>query len=113
MLAMQRAIEGLQVAVDMALIDGNRVPPKLSCRAVAIIAGDDKSISIAAASIIAKVTRDRFMARLAEEHPGYGWEHNFGYATPGHLEALARLGPTHWHRSGFAPIRQLELDIAS
>ena len=113
MLAMQRAIEGLHVAVDMALIDGNRVPPNLRCQAVAIIAGDDKSISIAAASIIAKVTRDRFMTKLAEEHPGYGLEHNFGYATATHLKALNRLGTTPWHRSGFAPIRQLELEMAS
>jgi len=113
MLAMQRAVDGLKTAIDMALIDGNRIPPSLSCTAVAIVKGDDKSLSIAAASIIAKVTRDRFMCKLAETHPGYGWEHNFGYGTPEHLAALRQLGPTDWHRSGFAPVMQLELDIAS
>jgi ribonuclease HII len=109
MLAMQRAVAGLNVAIDMALIDGNRVPPQLTCQAVAIIAGDDKSLSIAAASIIAKVTRDRLMAKLALEYPGYGWEHNFGYATVKHLAALKALGPTSWHRETFAPVRQLAL----
>jgi ribonuclease HII len=113
MLAMRRAVEGLKTVVDMALIDGNRIPPQLNCSAVAIVAGDDKSLSIAVASIIAKVTRDRFMTKLAETHPGYGWESNFGYGTPAHLEALSRLGPTDWHRSRFAPVMQLELDMAS
>jgi ribonuclease HII len=109
MLAMCRAVELLGVAIDMALIDGNRVPHQLPCKAIAIVGGDDKSLSIAAASIIAKVTRDRWMARLAEEHPGYGWEHNAGYGTAEHLEALARLGPTAWHRDSFAPVSQLSL----
>jgi len=109
MLAMKRAIEGLAVAIDTALIDGNRVPQPLACTAVAIIAGDGKCLSIAAASIIAKVTRDRLMKKLAEAHPGYGWEHNVGYGTPEHLEALRRLGATEWHRELFAPVRQLDL----
>jgi ribonuclease HII len=109
MLAMKRAIDQLGVKIDTALIDGNRVPQPLTCEAVAIIAGDDKSLSIAAASIIAKVTRDRFMKQLAEQHPGYGWEHNFGYATPEHLAALRQLGRTEWHREMFAPVRQLDL----
>jgi ribonuclease HII len=92
----------------MALVDGNRVP-QLPCKAVAIVGGDGKSLSIAAASIIAKVTRDRLMRRLAEEHPGYGWEHNAGYGTPEHLAALTKLGPTDWHRDSFAPVYQLSL----
>ncbi|MDX2027557.1 MAG: ribonuclease HII [Alphaproteobacteria bacterium] len=108
MLAMKRAVESLSAQVDVALIDGNRCP-QLACQAVAIIEGDDKSLSIAAASIIAKVTRDRLMRRLAEEHPGYGWERNAGYGTREHLDALKRLGATCWHRDSFAPIRQLEL----
>src|SRR5262249_55638917 len=104
MLAMQRAVEKLATAIDIALIDGNRAPKQLCCEAVTVIKGDDKSYSIAAASIIAKVTRDRFMKKLAEEHPGYGWEHNFGYGTPEHLAALSSLGPTKWHRDSFAPV---------
>jgi ribonuclease HII len=114
MLAMKRAIEGLGTAIDMALIDGNKVPKPLACQAIAIVAGDDKSLSIAAASIIAKVTRDRFMKKLAEAHPGYGWERNVGYPTAEHRQALKRLGPTPWHRPGFAPVaQQLEFDMAS
>ena len=108
LLAMRRAVEGLGCAIDMALIDGNKLP-KLSCKAVTIIGGDDKSISIAAASIIAKVTRDRLMTKLAETHPGYGWERNAGYGTRQHLEALRQLGPTDWHRDSFAPVSQLKL----
>jgi len=108
LLAMRRAVEGLNSKIDMALIDGNRLP-KLVCKAVAIVGGDNISLSIAAASIIAKVTRDRLMAKLATEHPGYGWERNAGYGTPEHLEALKRLGTTHWHRGSFAPISQLQL----
>jgi ribonuclease HII len=108
MLAMKRAVESLGVAVHAALVDGNH-SPQLGCKTVAIIGGDDKCLSIAAASILAKVTRDRFMRRLAGEHPGYGWETNVGYGTVEHLDALRRLGPTAWHRSGFAPVMQLEL----
>jgi ribonuclease HII len=107
MLAMQRAVRGLQIKIDTALIDGNRVP-KLECHAVAIISGDDKSLSIAVASIIAKVTRDRLMKKLAVEHPGYGWERNAGYGTAEHLTALQQLGITKWHRDSFAPIAQLK-----
>jgi ribonuclease HII len=113
MLAMRRAIEGLKRTVDVALIDGNRAPEPLTCKAVAIVAGDDKSYSIAAASILAKVARDRFMKELARKYPGYGWERNFGYGTPEHVEALRRLGATEWHREMFGPVMQLELDMAS
>jgi len=110
MLAMQRAVINLGRAVDVALIDGNRCP-KLDCHSVPIIGGDDKSLSIAAASIIAKVTRDRLMTQLASEHPGYGWERNFGYGTPQHLRALKAQGATTWHRTSFAPVAQLNLPI--
>jgi ribonuclease HII len=105
MLAMQRAVAALgEIGIDIALIDGNRAP-KLACPAETIIAGDDKSLSIAAASIIAKVHRDRLMTKLAAEYPHYGWENNAGYGTPHHLRALEQFGVTHWHRNSFAPVR--------
>lgn len=110
MLAMKRAVESLQAVVDVALIDGNRCP-QLECRTIAIIEGDNKSLSIAAASIIAKVTRDRLMRKLAEEHPGYGWERNAGYGTREHLDALKRLGATCWHRDSFAPVYQIQVTV--
>jgi ribonuclease HII len=104
MLAMQRAVAQLEEKIDVALIDGNRAP-KLPCEAVTIVKGDDKSLSIAAASIIAKVYRDRLMKKLAERFPFYGWDHNAGYGTSEHMEALARHGITECHRISFAPIR--------
>jgi ribonuclease HII len=104
MLAMERAVEQLEMAVDIALIDGNRAP-KLSCEAVPIIGGDDLSLSIAAASIIAKVYRDKLMKTLAEKFPFYGWDHNAGYGTSEHIKALAIHGVTEWHRASFAPVR--------
>jgi len=107
MLAMQRAVAGLQTHIDTALIDGNRAP-KLEYQTVTVVKGDDKSLSIAVASIIAKVTRDRFMKKLALEYPGYGWEHNAGYGTSSHLAALKELGLTPWHRDSFAPIAELK-----
>jgi len=107
LLAMQRAVEGLGVRIDRALIDGNRAP-KLDCPATPIVKGDSKCLSIAAASIIAKVARDRLMEKLALEHPGYGWEKNAGYGTAQHLEALRTLGPTCWHRDSFAPVSELK-----
>ena len=103
LLAMRRAVEGLGVKPDHALIDGNKIP-KLDCPATSIVKGDDKSLSIATAAIIAKVTRDRFMKHLAETHPGYGWERNAGYGTAAHMKALKNLGTTAWHRLSFAPI---------
>ncbi|MBI1273084.1 MAG: ribonuclease HII [Alphaproteobacteria bacterium] len=106
MLAMQRAVAALARPPAMALIDGNRCP-KLPCPAQAIVKGDGKSLSIAAASIIAKVSRDRFMTKLAQKHPGYGWERNAGYGTTEHIAALQRLGPTPWHRDSFAPVYEL------
>ncbi|MFW0777103.1 MAG: ribonuclease HII [Rickettsiales bacterium] len=106
MIAMQRAVEALNTHVDMALIDGNKAP-KLSCPCQTIVKGDAKSLSIAAASIIAKVTRDRMMAELAEQFPGYGWESNAGYGTKTHQKGLAELGITPHHRKSFAPIRTI------
>jgi len=105
LLAMRRAVEGLNANIDMALIDGNRCP-KLACPAEAIVKGDSKSPSIAAASIIAKVTRDRLMTELAAQHAGYGWERNAGYGTPEHLRAIETFGVTVWHRRSFAPVRE-------
>jgi ribonuclease HII len=91
-------------APQAALVDGNRVPD-LPCPAQAVVGGDGLSLSIAAASILAKVTRDRHMAALARDHPGYGWERNQGYGTAEHRAALARLGVTPEHRRSFRPIR--------
>lgn len=108
MLAMQRAVERLTVAPARAFVDGNRAPA-LGCPADAIIDGDAKSMSIAAASIIAKVTRDRIMRALDGEHPGYNWARNKGYATADHLAALDLLGPTIYHRRSFAPVAQMKL----
>jgi len=108
-LAMRRALEALAqqpgVQLDIVLIDGNQVPPRLCCRAETIVGGDAASYSIAAASIFAKVTRDRYMASLAQTFPGYGWETNRGYGSREHLAALRRLGPTPHHRTSFAPVR--------
>lgn len=111
MLAMERAVDALGVEPAMVLVDGNRCP-RWQRPSVAIVAGDTKCRSIAAASIVAKVTRDRIMAEHARAHPGYGWERNKGYPTPEHQRALAELGPTPLHRRSFAPVRQLTLDLA-
>jgi len=105
-LAMSRALENLGRKVDVALVDGNRAP-RLSCAVQTIIKGDSLSLSIAAASIAAKVTRDRVMAQLARAHPGYGWNTNMGYGTAEHAEALKRLGVTAHHRRSFAPVKLL------
>ncbi len=106
-LAMRRAVEALARPPGAALIDGNRVPPGLPCPARALVGGDARSLSVAAASIVAKVTRDALMDRLAETHPGYGWETNRGYGTRAHLAALARLGVTPAHRRSFAPVHKI------
>lgn len=107
-LAMKRAFETLlkKGAVDWALVDGNQRPP-LSCQIQCIVKGDQKSLSIAAASVIAKVTRDRHMSALALTSPGYGWERNAGYGTAEHLAAIHRLGITTHHRRSFSPIADL------
>jgi len=88
------------------LIDGNRMP-SLPCSAETIVKGDGKSLSIAAASVIAKVTRDRIMVDLNIRYPGYGWDRNAGYGTAEHLDALKRLGVTPHHRKSFAPVRKI------
>ena len=110
MLAMRRATEQLLLSPVKALVDGNRAPA-LACPVETIIDGDAKSMSIAAASIIAKVTRDRVMCVLDAAHPGYGWTSNKGYGTPEHLAALDRLGPCAQHRKSFAPVAQLKLSF--
>jgi len=107
MLAMTRAIAALPCKPHFALIDGNRLPKQMACPGRAIVGGDGRALSIAAASIIAKVTRDRMMFELAMAHPGYGWEHNRGYPTPSHFDGLTRLGITPHHRRSFAPIRNM------
>jgi len=106
LLAMQRAVAALGVAPGHVLVDGDRLPP-LPCPATAVVGGDSRSLSIAAASIVAKVTRDRLMARLARRYPGFGWERNAGYGTRAHRAGLAAHGPTPHHRRGFAPIARL------
>jgi ribonuclease HII len=106
-LAMRRAVQALAEKPEVVLIDGNRVPPQLGCRAETIVGGDAHSYSIAAASIFAKVTRDRYMHALALTYPGYGWETNRGYGSQQHLEALSLLGPTPHHRRSFAPVTRL------
>ncbi len=106
MLAMQRAVEGLSIKPDYALIDGNRCPV-LSCPAEPVVRGDGRVPAISAASILAKVTRDREMLAFDAEYPGYGLAGHKGYPTKVHLEALRRLGPTALHRRSFGPVRQL------
>ncbi|GHD60202.1 ribonuclease HII [Jeongeupia chitinilytica] len=106
-LAMRRAIEALPVAATSAQIDGNRIPPRLTIPAEAIIQGDAKVESIAAASILAKVSRDREALELEARYPGYGMAKHKGYPTAAHLEALQRLGPTPEHRRSFGPVRAL------
>ena len=106
MLAMQRAVEGLSVTPRLALIDGNRCP-QLSVPSAAVIQGDGQVPAIAAASILAKVSRDREMRALDLCYPGYGLAGHKGYPTPAHFEALRLLGPTPIHRRSFAPVRAL------
>ncbi len=104
LVAMRRAVMRLSLAPTIALVDGN-VAPHLPCPVTTVIGGDGLSLSIAAASIIAKVTRDRLMRQLAERYPGYGWATNVGYPTSEHRAALTRLGPTRHHRRSFAPVQ--------
>ena len=106
MLAMQRAVAGLHVTPRLALIDGNRCP-SLAMPSAAVVKGDSKVPAIAAASILAKVSRDREMQALDRQYPGYGIAGHKGYPTAVHLEALQRLGPTPIHRCSFGPVRKL------
>ena len=107
---MSRAVARLPAPPDFALVDGNQ-PPTLPCTVHCVVGGDGRSLSIAAASIVAKVLRDRAMARLALRWPGYGWEHNAGYGTATHRAALLRLGPTRHHREHFGTVRQMALGL--
>lgn len=111
MRAMEIAFAGLDRMADRVVVDGDRIPPGLAhlqgCRAV--VDGDAKIACIAAASILAKTTRDALMQDLAEVHPGYGFERHFGYATPEHLRALRELGPCPIHRRSFSPVKEMVL----
>nr|WP_207188033.1 ribonuclease HII [Thiorhodovibrio winogradskyi] len=104
--AMREALHALQPPADRALIDGNRCPRDLRCPAEAIVRGDASEPAISAASILAKVARDRLMLKLDAEYPGYGFARHKGYPTKRHLEALQRLGPCLEHRLSFAPVRK-------
>lgn len=107
---MRRAVMQLQPPPACALIDGNRIPPGLGCPAEALVGGDALEPAISAASIIAKVTRDRFMQSLHVQYPGYGFDRHMGYPTPLHLQQLRQLGPCPQHRRSYAPVRQAMLD---
>ncbi|WP_342628259.1 ribonuclease HII [Nguyenibacter vanlangensis] len=111
-LAMRRAVARLPCAPDMVLVDGNAAPD-FGCPVECVVGGDGECLSIAAASIVAKVTRDRLMERLSRRWPAYGWERNAGYATAAHRDALHRAGATPHHRDAFGTVRQLALDLAA
>ena len=106
-LAMCRAVAALGQVPCAVLVDGRHVPRDLGRPARAIVRGDAQSLSIAAASILAKVARDRIMVDLAQQHPGYGWDINAGYPTPAHKKALRELGATPFHRRDFAPVHNI------
>ena len=106
-LAMCRAIAGLRQRPDLALIDGNLLPRDLPMPGLAVVKGDARSLSIAAASLVAKFLRDRIMVDLAQQHPGYGWEVNAGYPTKAHRQALLDLGVTPYHRRSFKPVHNI------
>jgi len=112
--AMSRAVRGLSRAPDHVMVDGNMLPPDMACRCEAIVDGDALSISIAAASIVAKVTRDRLMVEVGKAFPNYGFGSHVGYSTPEHFAALREFGPCPHHRRSFAPVmaQQLELDMS-
>ena len=106
-LAMRRAIDGLARRPDHLLVDGNMIPRGLTLSAEALVKGDARSLSIAAASIVAKVARDRIMCKLAADFPGYDWDRNAGYPTKSHKQALVRLGVTPHHRVSFKPVHNI------
>lgn len=106
MAGMRRAVCAMHTAPTRVLVDGDRVPPELPCPARAVVGGDALEPAIMAASILAKVSRDRHMHALCARYPGYGFSRHKGYSTPEHLEALARLGPCEEHRRSFAPVRE-------
>ncbi len=104
---MTRCLNNLRQRPQEARVDGNTLPLGVCCRCEAWVKGDSRDAAIAAASILAKVTRDRWMAAAADDHPGYGFESHFGYAAPSHLEAIARLGPCPIHRRSFEPVKSM------
>ncbi|MQQ08159.1 ribonuclease HII [Epibacterium sp. SM1979] len=106
-LAMERAVQGLKTPPDYLLIDGNMIPNGLNLPAEAVVKGDAKSLSIAAASIVAKEERDRIMRDLAQQFPGFGWEKNAGYPSKQHRDALKSLGVTPHHRRSFKPVHKI------
>lgn len=106
-LAMERAVAALDPQPDYLLIDGNMIPNGLQIPAEAVVKGDGKSLSIAAASIVAKEARDRIMVDLAQQFPGYGWEKNAGYPSKQHRTALEELGVTPHHRRSFKPVHKI------
>ena len=106
-LAMRRAMAALKCKPDMALVDGNRTPTDFACQCKTIVKGDAKSFSIAAASIMAKVYRDRLMAELAQKYPWYGFEKNAGYGTKAHIDGLKQHGITPEHRKSYRPIAEI------
>ena len=106
---MRRAVAGLSISPELAMIDGNKVPPGLPCAGEAVVKGDGKIAAIAAASILAKTHRDALMRQLAVEYPLYGFERHMGYPTAAHFAALETHGPCSAHRRSFAPVAQLSL----
>ena len=106
-LAMTRALDRLPRRARHALIDGNQAPRQLACPCDLVVGGDRRSVSIAAASIVAKVARDAVMVDLAQQHPVYGWHTNVGYSTPAHLAALRDFGPSPHHRRSFRPVHNI------
>jgi ribonuclease HII len=108
MAAMARALDALPVEPEKVFVDGNRIPPglRLGCEVEAVIGGDDRLACVAAASIIAKTTRDRSMRRYGAIYPGYGFESHYGYSCPLHFQQLRELGPCAIHRRTFAPVQE-------
>jgi ribonuclease HII len=106
-LAMERALDGLQVTPEHVLIDGNMIPRGLRLPATTLVKGDSRSVSISAASIVAKVCRDFVLVDLAQQYPGYGWETNMGYGSKKHIDALRSLGVTPHHRRSFKPVHNM------
>lgn len=107
LLAMERAVSALPQVPQHLLVDGNKLPKTLPCPATAVVKGDARSQSIAAASIVAKTRRDAIMQDLAQQFPGYGWEKNAGYPTKQHREALVKIGLTPHHRRSFKPVHNI------